>query len=138
MDDQDDIVTRQLLGRDMQFRRITPGQQLLMVRMSRRAQGQLKDGDADTIYADLMIKMLDMIESLFVSDQDRQDVEDALLTGKLPLEELQQVALGAKAKEEVPDDADPVVAPKALKSKKAAPTTTVNAKKTANPRRAAR
>lgn len=136
MADEDNIVTHKLLGRDMQFRPVSPGQLVLISRMAQRAMRQVDEGETVAAFNSLMVKMLDLIESLFVSEQDRQDVEDAMLAGKISLEEVQSIAFGGKT-EPAPDDADPVVAPKTLRSKRPAAVAKV-AKKTANPRRAAR
>lgn len=136
MADEDNIVTHQLLGRDMQIRSLSPGQLVLITRMAKRAQQQAEQGDAPVAFNELMIKMMDLIDSLFVSAQDRQDVEDAMLVGKLSLEEVQKVAFGSRMAAP-DDDADPVAAPKTLRGKKPATVAKV-AKKTANPRRASR
>lgn len=141
MADEDKIVEVELLGRQMQIRIMTPGQAVLMARMAQRTRRQSSDPSdvkaASDAYNSLMTKMLDVVDTLFVSETDRQDVEDAVLARKISLDDLMMVALGGRRPQPLDDDADPVAAPKTLKDKKAAGVTKV-AKKTANSRRASR
>lgn len=122
MADEDTTVTITLLGRQMQVRQMTPGQTIIMMRLANRAQKQsdASKNPAATVHAykDLMIKMMDLVDTLFVSESDRQDVEDALIARQLDINDLMNVALGGRRAPEPDDDAD--VVPKALKNKKPA------------------
>lgn len=134
MADEDNLVTLTLLDREMHFHRLSQGQLLLMQRMMKRLRStapQAEDQEAlGAAYSDIMVKILDVIDTLFVSETDRQDVEDAILQRKMDLRELMQVMHGKPIEDAEEDDADAVAAPKALKSKKAANAT----KKTATRR----
>lgn len=137
--DEEEFVTISLLGRNMQFRTLSPGQMLLVQRMGQRAKKASTAAGEDVgslgaAYSTLMIKVLDVVDTLFVSEQDREDVETAVLARKLDVSDLFAILYGGYQPDQPDDDADPVKAPKALRNKKAA--TVV--KKTANPRRAAR
>lgn len=132
--DSEDLVTIPLLGRQMQFHRMTPGQQVMMARIGTRAQRQGQDAHNHTT---VMMKLMDVIDSLFTLESDREDVEAAVLRRELDLDDLMTIALGGRRPEPVPDDdADPVM-PKMLRDKKPAAVAKAS-KKTANPRRASR
>lgn len=123
--DDEGIIEHVLLGRPMRFRRMLPGQAVMMSRMARRAEKTRGDGEALAAYNDIVQNMMDLVESLFVSPQDLAEVEAAVLRRELDFDDLLAVALGGRRPEAPADDADPVTPKK-------------TAKKTANPRRAKR
>lgn len=127
----EEIVQIELLGRKMDVRVMTPGQAVLMSRFAQRAQMQSESSDnpaaTTQAYSQLMLRLMNLVDSLIVSESDRQAVEDALIERKLDIEDLYVIAMGGRRPEPVPDDADVEAKPK----KKAV-------KKTANPRRATR
>lgn len=135
---EEDLVTLTLLGKEMQFRRMSPGQLLLANRMAQRAQREAGTDltDSAKAYKSLMIKILDIVDTLFLSEEDREEVEGAVLQRKLGLDDLMMIAFGRRPAETPDDDADPA-APKSLRNKKPAGVAKVT-KKTANPRRASR
>jgi len=124
MADEDNLVTLTMLDRQMQFRSLSPGQLLLLKRMTQRLRDKEKHARQDeasgNAYMEIMVKILDVIDTLFVSETDRQDVEDAILQRKMDLRELMQVMHGKPIEELEEDDADPVAMPAVLKSKKSA------------------
>lgn len=124
MADDEQFVTIPMLGRDMQFRVLSPGQMLLVQRMGQRARKAADvagdDADVGKAYTQMMVKILDVVDTLFVSEQDRDDVEAAVLNRQLDVQDLTAILFGGRQVEQPPDDADPVAMPKTLKGKKAA------------------
>lgn len=134
MADEERLITINLLGRDMQFHTLSPGQSVLVQRMGERARkaSEAADGDINKLgeaFTGMMVRILDVVDTLFVSERDRQDVEDAVLARKLDVPDLMAILLGGRRPEAEPDDADPKPAKK--RAKKAQP-------KMANTRRATR
>lgn len=134
MADEEQLVTINLLGRDMQFRKLSTGQSVLVQRIGARAEKASNAAGEDAMklgeaFSGMMVRILDVVDTLFVSEQDRQDVEDAVLARKLDVPDLMAILLGGRRPEPEPDDADPKPVKKA--AKKAQP-------KMANPRRATR
>lgn len=122
----EEAQTFELLGRDMPFRRPSQGQLLLLQRIAQRSRREIGD-DAEAMgkaYTALMARMLDIIDTLFINPQDRDDVEEAVLNRQLDVEDLMPILRGKPTEPPVADDEDPPPvkrkAPKAA-AKKAAP-----------------
>lgn len=144
MDNKVEEFEYTLLGRSMRFKRLSGGQVIMMQRMYQRGRKMLDSmgDDKEQMFAELSklnVQTLDIIESLFLDPEDVELVQQAMLEGKVDMDDLRPILSGGKETGPPPDDdADPVDPPKTLKSKKPAATAKVTAKKTANPRRAAR
>lgn len=125
----------------MRFKYLSSGQIIMMQRMHQRGVKLLEvvgedKGQVLDALTKLNLQTLDLIESLFLNPEDVEFVQQAMLEGKIGLDDLRPILAGGKTLEPPPDDdADPATPPKALRSKK--PATTASGKKTAT-RRAAR
>ena len=93
----------------MSFRKAKRGQLLMLFRMRGRLRDMPDDADAKVMWDRLNTvteRMLDLIDSLFLSEDDRADVEKAMIDGKLDIDDLIPL-LGGGDSEEQADDEDP-------------------------------
>jgi len=118
-----------LAGRQIEFRRATLGQVLLIERAyhqaAKRAQGESDDGTRMEIHSSALVKVLDFIESLIVSQDDRDFVEEKMLAGEVDFPELLAALGGGKGSTATADDEAPKKAIKRAASKKVAPAKSV-------------
>lgn len=112
-----------LAGREVMFRRTHVGQVIMLQRTAMRAvtQAQKDSGDegerVGAVSAGIM-KVLDFIDRMIISEDDRQFVEDKMLEGEITWEQLARALAGGKESTE-DDEAPEPRAPR--KSPKAAP-----------------
>lgn len=119
------VHTLTLLGREMSFRRASQGQILLIQRIAQRSR---RDADKDetalgAAYTALMVRILDVIDTLFVDPQDRDDVEQAVLQRELDVEDLMPILSGKRPDAPADDEDPPAIkrkTPKAAAKKTAA------------------
>lgn len=121
-DEATKTLTLTLAGRKIMFKRASLGQILILERTTKRmiskAEGDPEDHGRAMVEA--VIKTLDFVETLIVSEQDRQFVEAKMLEGEIDYLDV-IVALGGQD-DPVPDDEEPKPVKKApRKSPKAAP-----------------
>lgn len=137
MSDQtpENTFTLTLAGREILFNKTSPGQITAMQRYIDKIRIQMIGADDDTI-SQLFTKinkiMLDVIDTRFVHEEDREYIEKQLMFGGIEVQEIMVVlSNGNKPKPVTPDDQPPAAkktAGRKAPAKKAA-------KKTANPRR---
>lgn len=128
-----DTFTLTLGGREILFRKVTPGMYTAMRRYMETIQAKIKtDLDEKTrrdLYDHITQTMLEVVDSRFMDPADREWVSKEMMLGRVEVEDvLAVVTNGDKRQEPVADDADPPV-----KTVKKTP-----AKKTANATRAKR
>lgn len=115
----EDTFTHTLLGREMQFRKAKRGQLLMLFRMRGRLKAMPDDTDTRQMWDNLNAvteRMLDLIDSLFLNEKDRADVEEAMIKGALDIDDLIPL-LGNTDTADQDDDEDPK--PKKTAGKKA-------------------
>lgn len=115
-----------LAGREIVFRRAGIGQVIMLQRRAVKKIKAAEDVTDDARRVDLsttaLVEVFDFIEHLIVSDDDRQFVEDKMLTGEIVWEDLVHALGGGDIQKQMPDDQAP--APRkstAKKTPKAAP-----------------
>lgn len=118
-----DTFIRTFCGRDIEFLLPRTGQLLILQRLSQRLQeaagGTQDEGELGKIYQKMIKYALDAVDSLIIHEEDREFLEQKLVTNKLTYQELQEVLRGPQpAPEPTADDAD--VAPKPRKNRRAA------------------
>lgn len=125
MSNEAETFTMTLAGREVMFRRTHVGQVIMLQRTAMRAvtQAQKDSGDegerVGAVSAGIM-KVLDFIDRMIISEDDRQFVEDKMLEGEITWEQLARALAGGK--ESTEDDEAPEPRPRASrKSPKAAP-----------------
>lgn len=128
--------TLTLAGREILFNKTSPGQITAMQRYIDKIRIQMIGADETTI-SQLFTKinkiMLDVIDTRFADEQDREYIEKQLMFGAIDIRELMVVlSNGNKPKPATPDDEPPTPVKKAAKKPARKPA----AKKTTNPRRA--
>lgn len=111
-----------LAGRQIMFRRAKLGQILILERttqrMIKKAEGDPQDRGRAMV--DAVIKTLDFVEHLIISEDDRAFVEEKMLEGAIDYLDIVK-ALGGRD-EQTPDDEEPKIVKRApKKSPKAAP-----------------
>lgn len=125
-DEVTNTFTMTMAGRVIEFKHPNLGQVLVLQRRYHRALREdqaLDDTDEAKGKAlmDEVIKSLDFIDKLFVSDEDRQFVEDQMLAGTIDWTQVVK-ALSGGDKSQPPDDEAPKPVKRApKKSPKAAP-----------------
>ena len=130
-DEATDTFTMTLAGREILFRRAHVGQVIMLQRIAMRgvnlARGEGVD-EQQRIRAvqDGIVKVLDFIDTLIVNDDDRQFLEDKMLTGEITWEQVSGALGGGEA--EQADDEPPKTRRAPKKSPKAAPAVAVAAK----------
>lgn len=129
--------TRVLGGREIQLRRPNLGQILMLQRIAQRNIKSVKDSGKDDhelarVTQDAMVRVLDFIDTLFLSEEDRLFVEDEMIAGKITHEEIFSLLTGEQDKAAEDDAPPPVKKTAAKRSPKAAPVKKVA--KTAAPR----
>ncbi len=116
MANDEDTPTLEIAGRRIAFRRPSPGQLVMLMRLTNRAQSSLRSEDDDNavsrIWIDLSVKILDVIDSLIINDDDRIFLEDKMISGEIDIDHLRPVIGGTVA---APDDED---APAAIRAPK--------------------
>lgn len=110
------------------------GQILMLQRFRAQLTGakDYSDEDKARLLLSVQMKTLNVIDSLFANPDDRDWVEDQMITGKITIIDLMPVLSGGKSVARVDDDAD--VMPKKKAAKKAAAAPTPAARKAANRR----
>lgn len=110
-----------LAGRQIVFRRASLGQLIILRRSAERMikLAESADGDGSTVLA-AVVKTLDFVETLIVSEDDRQFVEDQMLAGNVDYLDLFK-ALGGGGDDQADDQAPKPVKRAPRKSPKAAP-----------------
>lgn len=106
----EDTFTHILLGREMQFRKAKRGQLLMLFRMRGKLKNMPDDTDSRQMWDSLNTvteRMLDLIDSLFLDENDREDVERAMINGTLDIDDLTPLLGGGVESEQVADDEDP-------------------------------
>lgn len=137
-DQAPETFTVPLGGRQIEFKLVTLGQNLILQRLTRSVQKQIETAPAEEVpllYNNLVQSTLDVIETRFVRDEDREFVVAEMLAGRIDFEHLKNVLANGRLEPEAPDD-DADVALKTPR-KKAAAKKAAAAKKT-NPTRARR
>lgn len=120
-------------GRTIAFYMPIDGQILMLQRFRAQLAGakDYSDEDKGRLVLSVQMKTLNVIDSLFVSPDDRNWVEEQMIAGKVTIIDLMPILSGGKSAVIVADDAD--VTPKKKAAKKAA-TPTPAARKAANRR----
>lgn len=115
-------LTLPLAGRDVVFRRATLGQILVLERTTKRmiSKAESDPKDHGRAMVDAVIRTLDFVERLIISEDDRQFVEEKMLEGVIDYLDVIK-ALGGRD-DPVPDDEEPKAIKRApKKSPKGAP-----------------
>lgn len=109
MADNVDTSVLEFAGRRIAFRKPTPGQLVMLMRLVRRAQSSLTaesdDVEVSRVWVNVTVKMLDAIDSLIVEDGDREFLEAKMLAGDIGIDDLRPVLGGDVAAEADDDDA---------------------------------
>lgn len=124
MSDEAVTFSMKLAGRDVLFRRPLLGQIIVLRRNAQRKMKQAEGeaGDAGQALTAALIKIMDFIETLIVSEQDKEFVEEAMLAGTVDWQDLLRALSGGQDDEPVADDEPAKPVKKAVKrSPKAAP-----------------
>lgn len=113
-----------LAGRQVEFKRAGVGQVIMLQRRAVkkiRAADQIeKTSERIDLTTTALVEVFDFIDTLIVSPDDRQFVEDNLLSGKIAWEELVAALGGAPADKGADDEAPKPVKKAPKKSPKAA------------------
>jgi len=135
----EDIFETTIAGRTMWFKKSSEGQLIALQRVLNRLRTQFTTAKDPVVKREAATKLgatvLDVAESRFVDQADRDWVEQQMLLGLVDIKEIMTIFSNGVVREEPePDDAPPPAKKTAAKrSPKAAP-----AKKTANASRARR
>lgn len=113
-----------LAGRPVEFKRAGIGQVIMLQRRAFRklktADGIEEDTGRNELSTTALVEVFDFIDTLIVSEEDRQYVEDGMLSGEIDWEDVVG-ALGGGPRNSVADDEVPPVKKRApRKSPKAA------------------
>lgn len=130
MADEDTFETT-IAGRKMWFKKSSEGQLIALQRVMNRLRVQFQTAENPEVRREAATKLgatvLDVAESRFVDQADRDWVEQEMLLGRIDIPEVMKIFSNGNVKEDPePDDAPPKKAA-AKRSPKAAPV-----KKTAN------
>lgn len=121
MSDEVETFSMPLAGRQILFKRASLGQVIVLRRNAERMikLAESEEGQGVAVVQSV-VKTLDFIETLIVSEQDRQFIEDEMLAGNIDWQDLVKVIGGAPDERADDEPVKPVRrAPK--KSPKAAP-----------------
>lgn len=134
-DQAPETFTVPLSGRDIEFKFVTIGQNMILQRLTRSVQKQVESAPMEEVpglWNNLVQATLDVIDTRFVRDEDRDFVTAEMLAGRIDFEDLKHVlANGKRETEAPPDDADVQLK---VPRKKAAAKKAAAAKKTTTPR----
>lgn len=135
------MFTMTLAGREVMFKSPLLGQVIVLERSARRIMEATRKegGDEGVAITRAMVRTLDFIETLIVSEDDRQFVEDHMMAGDIDWMDLIKALSGGMDNDTPADDEAPKLARKApRKSPKAAPVAKATAKTVASRGRAKR
>lgn len=124
-----------LAGREISFKRPLLGQIIVLERSARRIMEATRKqgGDEGVAITRAMVRTLDFIETLIVSDDDRQFVEDHMMSGDIDWMDLIKSLSGGLDEDTPADDEAPKPVKRApRKSPKAAPVAKATAKTVAS------
>jgi hypothetical protein len=122
MTDKAETFMASLAGREIEVREVSPGQLMMLQRFRMRAQALLDGADPDPhnmAMVDVLNKSLMVVDSLIVHQEDREFIEEAMLTGKL--DHLALLALLSGKPEDPKKKTVAKRSPKAAPGKAAAP-----------------
>lgn len=143
-DEATPTFTMTLAGREIEFRRANLGQVLVLQRLYRRElkrSSGSEDDKGEAITA-AVIRTLDFIDTLFITEEDRQFVEDQMLSGAIDWQEILPAMSGGVKDAPADDEAPAPVRRAPKKSPKAAaaksPSVAVGAKAVAKKTTSAR
>ena len=123
MSDEVKTFTMMLGGREITFRNPALGQVLLLHRMYakaiKRAEGDEQDASRQDVMSDAMVRVLDYVESLIVSEDDRAFVEDGLWKGDIDFTDVLKALSGGKREDAAAADDEAPVNRAAKRAKKA-------------------
>lgn len=108
--------TVNLAGVDVGFRDMTPGQLTMVNLVLNQARKDARIVGEGAAALTMLGKIFNIIESTIINEDDREHVMDAMMTGKIDVDEAYLIL--RKGKERDPDDdEDVVVKPKSAASK---------------------
>lgn len=107
-----------LAGVDVGFRSMSSGQLIMMQKILRDARKQAKTVGDDQAMVTMIVRMLDIIETTIISEDDVDHVAESMVAGKVNIEEILLIMRqGKDVQAEPDDDADPVDKPRANKAR---------------------
>lgn len=120
-DEVSDTFALTLAGRQVMFRRAKLGQILMLQRSAQRmiTRAESDENDQGKSMTEAVIKTLDFVETLIVTEDDRQFVEDQMLAGTIDYIDV-LAALGGKG-DLTPDDEEPKAVKRTSAKSKATP-----------------
>lgn len=108
MTSDDNVFTHDINGRSIVCRRLLPGQYMMLQRLLRKWQQEMRgDGDEDRgaqLLDRINMTVLDVLEAQIVSADDVEWLTQQLLFGKVELHEVQNILFGGRREEEPGDD----------------------------------
>jgi hypothetical protein len=124
-DEAEKTFTMPLAGREIEFRHPLLGQVLILDRFARKAVKAASESEGEESGRTMMsaiARTLDFIQTLVVSEDDKQFLEDQMLAGTIDWPDVMAALSGGTRKETVADDQAPPARKRApKKSPKAAP-----------------
>jgi len=123
MTDKAETFTFPLAGRDIEVRPVSAGQVMILQRFRMRAQQIIDSGTEgqENPMIDIINKTLVVVDSLIVKQEDREFVENGLLTGTIDHSDLLPIIGGKPAEPKTPRKTAVKRTPKAAAVKAAAP-----------------
>lgn len=100
MSEPDFVVN--LVGRDIGFKDMRPGQIAMANLAIERARKRVREVGEAKATMEMMSQIFNLIESLIITDEDREHVMDAMLTGQIDLPEAFLIL--RRGEPEAPDD----------------------------------
>lgn len=135
----ENTFTLTLAGREILFNKTSPGQVTVMQRYIERIRAQM-DGVDDAAMGELFTKinrvMLDVVDTRFAKEEDRDWVEQQMMQGKLEISELLEVLRNGAPHTPRPADDDTPPTPAKRPGRKTPAAKKAAAKKAATSRRA--